>query len=173
MGARRRLSVAKGAVLGLLRRAYQQRHAVAVITFSDSSARLTLRPTASVFLARRSLRVLKPEGATPMAAGFQKAIQILHTVETRREYSSKIVVILSDGEANVPLHRGADPHEEGMRLAKRIKSLATQMIFIDSKRNIPGRRSEMFELAETAGGKYFSPDELTTGTILRAVNQAE
>jgi hypothetical protein len=31
----------------------------------------------------------------------------------------------------------------------------------------------MYEMAETARGKYFSPDELTTGTILRAVNQAE
>jgi len=173
MGARRRLAVAKGAVLGLLRRAYQQRHAVAVITFGESSARLTLRPTSSVFLARRSLRVLRPEGATPMAAGIRKGIQVLHTIDTRREYSSKIVVILSDGEANVPLHRGADPQQEVLQLVKKMKTLATQMIFIDSKRKLPGRRSEMYGMAETARGKYFSPDELTTGTILRAVNQAE
>ena len=173
MAARRRLSVAKGAVLGLLRRAYQQRHAVAVVTFSDTSAKLALRPTSSVFLARKSLRSLRPEGATPMAAGVQKALQVLRNIEARREYSSKIVIVLSDGEANVPIHRDGDPHREVMILLRRMKKLAGQLIFIDSKRNIPGRRSEMYEMAKAVGGRYFSPDELTTGTILRAVNQAE
>lgn len=173
MGARRRLSIAKGAVMGLLRRVYQQRHAVSVIIFSGNRAELILRPSASVFLARKSLYSLRPEGATPMSAAVNRSIQVLRAVEARREYSSRIVVILSDGEANVPLRGGADPHQEVIQLLQRMKHLCTRMIFIDSKRKTPGSNSEMYEMAKSVHGTYFSPDELTTGTILRAVNQAE
>ena len=173
MGARRRLAVAKGAVLGLLRRAYQQRHAVSVITFSGNGGRVALRPTSSVFLARKSLRILQPEGATPMGDGIQKAIQVLHTIETRKEFSSKIVVVLSDGETNVPLHKDADPQQEILQLLKRMKPLANRIVFIDSKRAVPGRLSEMARMAESVNGRYFRPDELSTGTLLRAVDQAE
>jgi magnesium chelatase subunit D len=173
MGARQRLSVAKAAVMALLQRAYQHRHEVAVVSFGGDHADLLLRPTSSVTLARRAMLTLEPDGATPLAAGISLALRVLHMAASRGAYDTKIVILLSDGEANVSLHRKADPRKELAGLMPRLRKLADSSIFVDTKRPVPGRISEMENLAEAAGGRYYRPEELTAGTVIRAVSRVE
>gem|GEM_PF-301445 len=173
MGARRRLSVAKAAVIALLQRAYQHRHEVAVISFGGDRANLLLRPTSSVTLARRGMLRLEPDGATPLAAGISLALRVLHMASSRGTYDTKIVILLSDGEANVPLHRGAELRRELEALMPRLGKSADSSIFVDTKQAVAGRRSEIDRLAEGAGGHYYRPEDLTAGTVIRAVSRAE
>ncbi len=173
MGARRRLAVVKASVLALLQRAYQQRHKVAVVAFGGRKARLLLRPTASVSLARRALFQLRPEGATPMSDAIVRALQILHEVGSRGAAGSKIVVLLSDGEANVPHQKGADPYNEVCSLLPRLKQQSDEVVCIDTKTPAPGRPSEMRRFAEITGGRYYGPESLSAGSVLTAVGRAE
>ena len=173
MGASRRLAVVKASVMALLQRAYQQRHEVGVIAFGGRRAQLLLRPTASVSLARRALYGLRPEGATPMADAIAKGLQLLHEVSSRGSAGSKIVVLLSDGEANVPLHKGADPHTEVLGLLPLLRRQADQLICIDTKPVSTGRIREMRRLAEAAGGRYYGSESLSAGSVLTAVGRAE
>ncbi len=173
MGARQRLAVAKAAVMALLQRAYQHRHEVAVISFGGDRAELLLRPTSSVTLARRAMLRLEPDGATPMAAGISLALRVLHMAASRGTYDTKIVILLSDGEANVPLHSRKDPQRELEALMPRLKKLTDSSIFVDTRRPIPGRRSEVDRLSEAGDGPYYRPEGLTAGTVIRAVSRVE
>jgi len=173
MGARRRLGVAKAAVTALLQRAYQQRHEVAVVGFRGRGARLLLSPSSSVTLARRALHGLRPEGPTPLAAAVEQSMAILRTTAAVKSYDSRIVVILSDGEANVALHRRHEPLEELLAMMPRLGAMAESCLFIDTKRSLAGGGTEMQRLASAAGGRYYQPQELTAGTVIRAVRGAE
>ncbi|MFW6360983.1 MAG: vWA domain-containing protein [Spirochaetota bacterium] len=173
MGASRRLAVVKASVMALLTRAYQQRHTVGVIAFGGREARLLLRPTASVSLARKALYGLRPEGATPMSDALAKGLQMLHEVGSRGSAGSKIVVLLSDGEANVPLHKAAEPHDEVLRLLPRLRRQADELICIDTKPAAAGQSQEMRRFAQAAGGRYYGSEALSAGSVLTAVGRAE
>ena len=174
MGARRRLAVVKSSVLALLRRAYQGRHKVAVVAFGGEQGRVLLRPTAGVSVARRALLKLRPEGATPMAAGLEKTIEVLHGVKAREAADFSVAVVLSDGEANVPLRSGGDPQAEVLRMLPRLRRLAAETLFIDTKPAGRSRgESEMRRFARAAGGRYYGPGQLSAGGVIAAVDRAE
>jgi magnesium chelatase subunit D len=174
MGARRRLAVVKRSVLAMLRRAYQGRHKVAVVAFGGEEGRVLLRPTAGVSVARRALLKLRPEGATPMAAGIERAVELLHRVEARGAADFSVTVLLSDGEANVPARPGGDPRTEVLQLLPRLRRLSAETLFIDTKAaGRGGGESEMLRFARAAGGRYYGPAELSAGSLVAAVSRAE
>jgi magnesium chelatase subunit D len=67
MAARRRMEVVKGAVLSLLRDAYQRRDRVGVIVFRGPAAELLMPPTDSVESAEHAMQALATGGRTPLA----------------------------------------------------------------------------------------------------------
>jgi magnesium chelatase subunit D len=102
MAALQRMQAVKGAVMALLRDAYQRRDEVGVIAFRGTEAKLLLQPTRSVDAAERQLRELPTGGRTPLA----HALQLAGDVLTRASGASRgepLLIILSDGRANVGL----------------------------------------------------------------------
>jgi magnesium chelatase subunit D len=99
--AQHRLAEAKGAVELLLEQSYARRDSVCVIGFRLAGAQVLLPPTRSLVRAKRALGGLPGGGGTPLASGIQAALvqaQMLH-----RAGSTPMLVILSDGRANVSL----------------------------------------------------------------------
>src|SRR6185436_3611499 len=80
MAAQRRMAAAKGAVVALLTRAYQQRNEVGLIAFRGQSAQLVLPPTNRLDLAFARLRDLPTGGRTPLAAALRLALETLARV---------------------------------------------------------------------------------------------
>ena len=72
MAARERMSAVSGAVLSLLRDAYQRRDKVGVISFRGDSAEVVLPPTSSVDVAAARMRQLRTGGRTPPADGLPR-----------------------------------------------------------------------------------------------------
>lgn len=96
-----RLAEAKGAVELLLQQSYARRDSVCVIAFRSVQAQILLPPTRSLVRAKRALAGLPGGGGTPLASGIQAAL--LQARQLQRAGTTPMLVILSDGRANVTL----------------------------------------------------------------------
>ena len=103
MAAQRRMVAVKGAVLSLLIDAYQRRDRVGLIAFRGTDAELLLPPTSSVELARTRLADMPTGGRTPLSRGLYLALQIFEAERQKDSEVLPLMVLLSDGRANVGL----------------------------------------------------------------------
>jgi magnesium chelatase subunit D len=174
MSASRRMEAVKGAVLSLLTEAYQQRDTVAVIAFRGVEARVLLPPTRSVTVAEEALRTLPTGGRTPLPHALQLAAQLL----TRADYPADLqplLVLLSDGKANVPLAGGGDANQQTQQLAGQLRTQNIPTLVLDTDTSYL-RLGKAAELATALGAQYLPLDELSaaslTSAILTVGNQA-
>jgi magnesium chelatase subunit D len=127
MGARRRMSAVKGAVLSLLVDAYQRRDKVGLITFRGEDAALALPPTSSVDVAAKCLADLRTGGRTPLAAGLLRAAETLRVERVRDPKRRPLVVVVTDGRATA----GPRPHDDACAAARRVGSLGVAAVVVD------------------------------------------
>ena len=171
MGAQRRMVAVKGAVLSLLLDAYQRRDRVALISFRGTRAELLLPPTNSVDLAQLYLRDLPTGGRTPLARGLYLALETLETERLKDRNVLPLVVLLSDGRANVGLDGAGGP------VAEEVKGLATVFqdkhlpsVFIDTELDFI--KLELARpLAEAMGARYLKLDDLRAESLAAAVRR--
>jgi len=123
MGAPRRAAVATGTVLGLLDDAYQRRHRVALVAFRGDGADVVLAPTTSVDVARNRLHDLATGGATPLAAGMRRSLELVD----RHAADHPLLVVLTDGRAT-----GApDALEDAMAVAAKVRRRGVDALVVD------------------------------------------
>ncbi|WFR71558.1 magnesium chelatase subunit D family protein [Prescottella defluvii] len=127
MAARDRLSAVTGAVVSLLRDAYQRRDKVAVITVRGRDAELVLPPTSSVDVAVRRLRAMKTGGRTPLAEGFLRARDVVLRERVRDPRRRALVVALTDGRAT----GGKDAVARAKRAAGMLADTGVASIVVD------------------------------------------
>jgi magnesium chelatase subunit D len=131
MQAEERMAAAKGAVMALLKDAYQRRDRVGVVAFRGEHAELVLPLTRSVELARMRLGQIGSGGSTPLTEGLALAHEVL-TRELRRDPDAvPWVVLLSDGHANVSRGDGL-AIEEAKREAMLLAQAGVQMLVVDT-----------------------------------------
>lgn len=130
MAAEQRMAVAKGAVRQLLLDAYQSREEVGLIAFRGGGAELVLPPTRSADLAETRLRALPTGGRTPLAHGLRLAHDVLQRPEWRERPA--LLVLLSDGRANVPL-AGGDPLADAYAHARVLRDAGIHALVLDSE----------------------------------------
>ena len=171
MGAQRRMVAVKGAVLSLLLDAYQRRDKVALVSFRGTEADLLLPPTNSVDLAQLYLRDMPTGGRTPLSKGLLLALETLETERIKDRNVLPLVVLLSDGRANVAMDGGnGNAVEEARGFAtifeeKRLGSvvLDTELDFIKLEMARP--------LAEAMGARYLKMEDLRADSLADAVRQ--
>ena len=168
MSTEARMSAAKGAVLALLTTAYQNRNRVALIVFEGEKAKVLLRPTTSVFLARDRLRRLPTGGETPFADGLLQAWKVIQTERRKDPEIAPLLVVISDGDANVPLVEGRPYLEEVCMLAESIRNDGIESIAIDTTPTL-SPKDKMQRIANALGATYHHVDRLRAGTVLEAV----
>jgi magnesium chelatase subunit D len=105
MAARARMSAVSGAVLSLLRDAYQRRDKVGLVSFRGTQAQVVLPPTSAVDAAATRLRALRTGGRTPLADGLLRSAQVLAVERLRDPTRRALLVVLTDGRAT---HGGMD-----------------------------------------------------------------
>jgi Mg-chelatase subunit ChlD len=131
MAADERMSIAKGAAIALLRTAYLRRDRVAVVVFEQETARVLLEPTRSVDRARERLRALPASGATPLPAGLWTAHQLIAAERLRDPKLVPTLVLLSDGQSNVPMDPMAYAPREALAVADRIRAESVSALVVD------------------------------------------
>lgn len=131
-----RLKTVAKAVLSLHRKAYRYRDRVGLIVLQGERARVEFHPTTNINIVARKIVGLKAGGTTPLADGLLKAVQVL-TQEMRRNLDTiPIVVLISDGLANVPLKHSISElvNEESLVTAQTDVIAATRLL---ARKNIP------------------------------------
>lgn len=130
-----RLGETKGAIEQLLARCYIRRDEVSLIAFRGKAAEVLMQPTRSLVAAKRKLSALPGGGATPLAAGLEKGLELALAV--RRRGHTPVIVVMTDGSGNVALDGSADRALAGRQteqLAKLYRANGLTTICIDIAR---------------------------------------
>ncbi|GAA0787117.1 VWA domain-containing protein [Roseibium denhamense] len=147
-----RLGETKGAIEQLLARCYVRRDEVAMIAFRGKGADIVLEPTRSLVAAKRKLAGLPGGGATPLAAGLQRGVEM--ALNIRRQGSTPVLVLLTDGRGNIALNGEANrlqAAEELSGLAACCRQQDLKSICIDIARR---PRDTVADLAESMGADH-------------------
>lgn len=151
--ASQRLAEAKGALEELLAQCYIRRDEVAMVSMRGAKAEIVLPPTRSLVRAKRNLATLPGGGGTPLAAGFRAANEMAISLE--RKGLTPIIVIMSDGKANVNLNgvggrEGA--HSDALMAAKELRIKNHRLLFVDTS---PKPEILAQELSSAMAAQYF------------------
>ena len=136
-----RMRLVKGAATNLLTRSFKNGDEIVLIVFRGTSAQVLLEPSRSLHEATTALEYLPTGGRTPLA----------HALDLARTYltPTTVLILLTDGRANVPLGTG-DPWQEVLEIAAQIRAPA---LVIDTE-NTTERLERSRQLAETLCAQY-------------------
>jgi len=169
MGASNRMESAKGAVMSLLMDSYQQRDRIGMVAFKGDSADVLLPLCSSVDLAFERLRELPTGGKTPLGAGLNTGLNLLAGEKRRNDETIPIMVLISDGRANVSVGEGAKIKEELLLIAEEARSAGIHVVILDTETVgssfVKMQLGYCKTIAEHAGGRYFSVDHLSSGEV--------
>jgi magnesium chelatase subunit D len=166
MAAQRRMEAVKGSVLALLTDAYQRRDEVAVIAFRGQSAQLQLAPTRSVERAEQGLRDLPTGGRTPLPHALELALETL--AKRPSDAMPPLLVLLTDGKANVALADAGDPWRETLALAGLLAERAVPALVIDTENGYL-KLGRATQLAQALGAQCLTLDQLSADNLVLTI----
>ena len=169
MGAKGRMAASKGAVMSLLLDAYQKRDKVAMVSFRRDGAAVNLPPTTSIDMAGKLLAEMPVGGRTPLSAGLVKTFEQVRNVLIKDPNARPIVILITDGKANVALDRGK-PVEEALHLANAMsRDNRTCFIVVDTE-DVGGVRFGLArQLAASLNARYFQINDLKAQALVDIV----
>ena len=174
MGATKRMESAKGAVLSMLLDSYRHRDRIGLVAFRGNSAEVLLPLCSSVDLAQKRLEDLPTGGKTPLGAGLMKGMEVLQQEQRKNGEVIPMMVVISDGRANVPI--SGDVRHEVLGIAEEIRSQGIRTVVIDTEETgdslLEFRLGYCRMVAEHAGGGYYPIADLSSG-LLREITAAE
>jgi len=176
----------KEALLKLHGDAYRCRDRVGIVALKDTGAVVVQHPITNLRVVANKLLDLRVSGFTPLAAGMFKAREVLKEAKRRDSATVPVMVIITDGSANVPLKRSLETGEvrqiEEVRIivreyedlavndvisvSKMIKREGIHTIVVNTNPHIYGRETYGFLvtriIASNANGSHHSIGRLPT-----------
>lgn len=171
-----RMDAAKGAALSLLSEAYKSRDKICLIAFHGDQAEVLVPPTKSMALTKNRLEGMPCGGGSPLCHGLVLAMRTgLNAIKVKQDVGRVIIVLLSDGRANVPLcisegeafdptvdpaAKNGEPSraylkEETLAVSKMLGALDDfNLLCIDTEDRFVGTGVSR-EIAKAAQGNYF------------------
>jgi Mg-chelatase subunit ChlI/Mg-chelatase subunit ChlD len=159
----------KEALLKLHGDAYRFRDRVGIVALKDTGAAIVQHPITNLRVVANKLVNLRVSGFTPLAAGMLRAWEVLKEAKRRDPSTVPVMVIITDGSANVPLKRSLETGEvreieevriivrdyEGLAVrdvisvSKMIKRGGIQTIVVNTNPHIFGRETYGFLVTKT------------------------
>lgn len=175
-----RMNAAKGAACGLLTEAYQSRDKIALIPFQGQTAEVLLPPTRSISMAKTRLDMMPCGGGSPLAHALTQSVRTGVNAMSAGDVGRCVIVLISDGRANVPLDvsLGIEPEatveggvakkltdaekkemrtklkDEVITIAKQIGSMSNFKLLVIDTENKFVSTGVAKEIANAAGGRY-------------------
>ncbi len=114
----------KEALLKLHGDAYRYRDRVGIVALKGVNALVIQHPVTNLRVVANKLLKLRISGFTPLAAGMMKAMQVLEEAKRRDPSTVPVMVIVTDGSANVPLKRNIETGE--IRQIERVRIIVRE-----------------------------------------------
>lgn len=168
MGVSQRMKETKAAILSLLVDAYQKRDKVALVVFKQNKAELLLPPTSSVELAKKLLENIPTGGKSPLSHGLMAGLQCIISELKRHKDCKPLLVLISDGRANVSMNENLNPIEEAKQIALQIKQMNIDSVVIDTEKSYI-RLGRLQEISGSMNAKYLKIEDLRAESIISAV----
>lgn len=168
MAAQQRMQLTKSAVLSLLSDAYKRRDRVGVVTFRKTDAYETVPPTSSLDVAHKRMQDLPTGGRTPLAHGLELARRVVVRERTRDVEIRPILILLTDGVANVGLTPGSDPITDAIRSANAIARDHVPALVVDADRR-RDRDTSLSEIARQMSAAHVHLDALAAGQLTQMI----
>lgn len=168
MGANDRMIAVKGAVVSLLKDAYEKRDRVGVVAFRKDIAVELLPITRSVELANKKLEKLVVGGRTPILKGLEKAYILLQNEVRKNKDAIPVLILVTDGKINSK--KDENRVEQVFNFCKKIKNSGIKSLVIDSEE---GRiKLEMAkEICKHLNGRYYKLEDLKRGFVNKAIHE--
>lgn len=187
-----RMNAAKGAAVSLLTEAYQSRDQISLIPFQGEYADVLLPPTKSITMARKRLEAMPCGGGSPLAHALEQALLTGMNAQKSGDIGKVVVVLISDGRANVPLCVSHDEEfdpdadedskdgkpsrkylkEEVLAMAKKLgAATGFNLLCIDTENKFISTGLAK-EIANAARGRYHQIAKADGSAIASVTNQA-
>jgi len=170
MGAEARMAETKAAILSLLMEAYQRRERVGLIVFRGREARVALPFTHSVEMAQKYLAELPTGGKTPLPHALKAAHDLLQQEKARHPQDAFLLVLITDGKANVSLGKAGAPVAEAREIAGQLRALGINSLVLDTERFAPCLDLGFLpELSQILRGRYCSLETLRAPEVVARI----
>ena len=166
--ALQRLAEAKGAVELLLQQSYARRDSVCIVAFRGAQAQLLLPATRSLVRAKRAMTGLPGGGGTPLALALKMAHE--QAALLQRQGVTPILVVLSDGRANVTLQGvggRAQAQADAQNWGQQWHSSGHRALWIDTSMQ-PDAQAQ--QLAATMGASYLPMPQVQAQRMAHAMD---
>ncbi|MEM2102654.1 MAG: VWA domain-containing protein [Candidatus Bathyarchaeia archaeon] len=167
------IDAVKAALMRLHSDAYRYRDRVGIVALKDTGAVVAQHPITNLRVVANRLLGLRVSGYTPLAAGMLKAWEVLKEAKRRDSSTIPVMVIITDGSANVPLMKSLESGEvrvvdearvavreyEGLAVrdvlsvAKLVKREGIHTIVINTNPHFAGRETYGFAVTELIARK--------------------
>lgn len=169
MGARKRMSAAKGAVISLLMDAYQKRDRVGLISFRGDRADMVLPFTGSVDIAKKKMDIMPTGGKTPLSQALLLAQQTFEKEIKMNNRNRMMMVLITDGKGNVPIS-SERPMTEAVRISGMIRDLKVSSLVLDTEEGLISLGLTR-KLTNALGGRYMKLEEMESSYIAAAARK--
>ena len=180
----------KEAMLKLHRDAYRFRDKVGIVALKETGAVVVQHPITNLRVVANRLLKLRISGHTPLATGMLKALEVLKEAKRRDRSTIPVMVIVTDGSANVPLRRGLETGEirefdmvgialrefedlavqDAMSVSKLIRRQGIHTVVVNTNPHMYGRETYGFtvtrNIASATNGSHHEVGRLTHGDEL-------
>jgi magnesium chelatase subunit D len=163
------LEAVKEALLGLHSDAHRYRDRVGIVALKDMGAVTVQHPITNLRVVANKLFSLRVSGYTPLAAGMLKAWEVLKEAERRDPSTVPVMVVITDGSANVPLTKSLETGEtrkieeqrvivreyedlairDVLSVSKMIKREGIKTIVVNTNPHVFGRESYGLEVTQS------------------------
>jgi magnesium chelatase subunit D len=167
--ALQRLAEAKGAVELLLQQSYARRDSVCIVAFRGAQAQLLLPATRSLVRAKRAMTGLPGGGGTPLALALKMAHE--QAAQLQRQGVTPILVVLSDGRANVTLQGlggRAQAQTDAQSWGQQWRASGHRALWIDTSMQ-PDAQAQ--QLASTMGASYLPMPQVQSQRMASAIER--
>ena len=167
--ALQRLAEAKGAVELLLQQSYARRDSVCIVAFRGAQAQLLLPMTRSLVRAKRAMTGLPGGGGTPLALALKMAHE--QAAQLQRQGVTPILVVLSDGRANVTLQGlggRAQAQTDAQSWGQQWRASGHRALWIDTSMQ-PDVQAQ--QLAATMGASYLPMPQVQSQRMAHAIER--
>ena len=172
MGASKRMTETKGAILSLLKDAYVKRDKVCLIAFRGNEAQVLLPPTRSVDRGVRLLETMAVGGRTPLNHGIAKGMQVIQSELKKNPGVLPYLVMITDGKGNVSMDQSLKPKQELMEISEKLRAFPyINTMVLDIERKGAMSFGIAREMALRMGASYQKIETLNAGTIISAIER--